>query len=94
MFDFSYKTLGDLSHFSSRISAVNVTKSAVACGIGHSHLLKKSLMENFIFCVVFNTLEESCSSFYLSVSGFVKVVHVSSNISAVGTHSFFSSKRD
>ena len=34
--------------FSLRISSVNVTKSAV-----WSHLLKKSLMENFIFCAVY-----------------------------------------
>ena len=35
------------------ISSVNVTKSAGNCGLGHIYL-KKSLMENFIFCAVFS----------------------------------------
>ena len=35
-----------------RISSVNVTKPAVSCYCRNPQLLKKSLMENFIFCVV------------------------------------------
>ena len=34
-----------------RISSVNATKFAVSCGFGRIYW-KKSLMENFIFCVV------------------------------------------
>ena len=43
------------------ISPVNVTKSKGHGGFGHiwSHLLKKSLMENFIFCAVRNNLQFS-----------------------------------
>ena len=36
--------------FQLKISSVNVTQSALFCVFGH--LLKKSLMENFIFCAV------------------------------------------
>ena len=38
-------------NFPLKTSSVNVTKSAVSCGLRiWSHLLKKSLIENFIFC--------------------------------------------
>ena len=37
--------------FPLRISSVNVTKSAVSCRFGHIYW-RKSLMENFIFCVM------------------------------------------
>ena len=46
----SYHTLHKKKFFPLRISSVNVTKSAVSCG--WSHLLKKFLIENYIFCVV------------------------------------------
>ena len=42
-----YLSLHKKWSFPFKISLVNVTKSAVSCGFGH--LLKKSLMENFIF---------------------------------------------
>ena len=44
-------TMHKKSSFSLRISSVNVTKSAVSLWIW-SHLLKKSLNENFSFCAV------------------------------------------
>ena len=47
--DIARKTLHNIWGFPLRISPVNVTKSAVFW----SHLLEKSLMENFIFCAVF-----------------------------------------
>ena len=37
--------------FPLRISSVDATKSAVCCGFW-SHLLKRSLKENFIFCAM------------------------------------------
>ena len=48
-------TLHKKCNFPLRISSVNVTKSTVNCGT--MHLLKKSLMENFIFCAVLNTID-------------------------------------
>ena len=61
--------------FSLRISLVNVTKSAVSCHIW-SHILKKSLMENFTFCGV--KLIENFR--YIHKSGILLhlVVHISS----------------
>ena len=48
----SFMSLHKKWSFPLRISSVNVTKSAVSCGFGRTHLLKKSLMENFNFCTV------------------------------------------
>ena len=50
MFD-GYPVLHKKWSFPLKISSVNVTKSASFLRIW-SHLLKKSLMENFIFCLV------------------------------------------
>ena len=46
---YSLPTLHKKWSFPLRISSVNVAKSVVSCLIW-SHLLKKSLMESFIFC--------------------------------------------
>ena len=50
--------------FPSRTSSLNVTKSAVSLRIW-SHLLKKSLKENFIFCAVLaqQPVTTSCNQF-------------------------------
>ena len=57
-FKISQATLHKKWRFPIRISSVNVTKSAVVRRKLRiwSHLLKKSLMENFIFCAVQNML--------------------------------------
>ena len=54
-FSFPYNTFVSYTlqknwSFPLRIFSVNVTQTVVSCGLGH--LLKKSLIENFIFCVV------------------------------------------
>ena len=50
--DSSYMSLYKKWSFPLRISSVNVTKSAGNCG--WPHLLKKTLIVNFIFCAVFD----------------------------------------
>ena len=47
-----------------RLSSANVTKSTVSIW---SHLLKKSLMVNFVFCAVFAKIKYSVVTFKASV---------------------------
>ena len=48
-------TLHKKSSFWLKISSVNVTETAVSCR-NSEEILKKALMENFIFCAVWNFL--------------------------------------
>ena len=49
---YDYVSMHEKWSFLLRISSVNVTKSALSCGF--DHLLRKSLIENFIFYAVFS----------------------------------------
>ena len=59
------------------ISLVNVTKSTVSCGFGHI-LLKKYLMENLIFSVVFVSEVHLESSHTSTMERFTKYLKLKS----------------